>query len=1854
MATRIRTLNFLPEIFKTPTNSQFLAATLDQLVAQPNTKRIEGYIGSKFGYGVNATDNYVVEPTKVRTDYQLEPGVVFTKANDTTATDFISYPGIIDALKLQGGLTADNNRLFNSQFYSWDSFTELDKIINFNQYYWLPEGPEQVTITTEVVYTSDNYTVQDLPNGYLLSSDTQPAGSINPTITLLRGGSYTFSVSQNTQFWIQGAPGVTGYSPIEPNVQTRDVFGVINNGATNGLVTFNVPLADAQSSQNIPGNIQIGVVSTLPFSSVNGARVSDIAGIDGITSLDGLTLMFYDTGVEDEFGYVQPFYDETTYDENGGVAYDENTDYPGSSIYDNNFEGGYYTQVNSTFYLVTLVGDPTNPTIQLSAAGVIPTNQKITPQYGTEWVNRNFYRNVAGSIQLVSYNSAILDTLYYQDGTSPNKVGIIKIVDSNNTNQLNIITSILGKKQYTSPTGVAFTNGLKVIFQGDIYPDSYRNVQYYVEGVGNAIELIPVQDLVSPGLFAEGSYIPYDTTPYDIGNYDASLYVPIVQDYITIARNAINKNAWSRSNRWFHIDVINASAEYNNDPSLVTTLATLENKAKRPIIEFYPNLRLFDSGVYGKQPIDFIDFKTTDAFSLVAGKTEYYPDTAGYTGYAASILPVNGAYSIIGITAIESLSLVNQVRLSATDELFINDTIEFASSFGGLTAGTAYYITSIDGLKVTLSETRQGDTLVLTSGTPSTTSTTITSYSTTINVPNNQVFGLFQENQYIVDNTNVLPNNSQIVSVTVGATTEIVVTWYNESIVLAATDATLVSADTTLDNYALFDGSRVVFAVDTDDNVRNKIYDVHFVSITGNSTPVITLTEAGDGLVLPDEQTAVFRGYNYQGKDFYFTGIEWREGQQKITVNQPPKFDVFDSNGVSFGDALVYLGTSFTGSTLFGYGIGTGSDDPIIGFPLRYSSVDNVGDISFDVTLNSDTFNYVSGFDPITQNVNTGYVYNYKTRTEYVRELGWQTAVSPSIQYQIFEFDWSVATPVSTFTCDIAPVSTTSTNWPVIQVYINNQYQDPTTAFTYTTTSDSTIVSLTVDSLVDTVVQVLILSDQVSATAYYEVPINLNNNPFNADVTTVNIGDIRGQYQSIFYNNPDTTGTVFGANNYRDLGNLVPWGNKIIQNSASLALPGAFLRKQDHSLFNALLYNNRQYITFKTLIIDTINNTDYPRSTTPAQILDDALDQITASKTDSEPFFWSDMLPSKAPYISNSYSFANSLDVSIYPLSKVYDFAKANYNGVLVYLTRNGVTTQLITGVDYIVSIDSPSLTVTKDLLPNDQITINEYNQTYGSYAPNTPTKLGLYPATIPSITLDSAYSNPTYFVVGHDGSYNKLYGNYNPTTGRLDDYRDQALLEYETRVYNNLKLSNVIPIEDYEVTPGFFRDTDYSYDEILEIYSEGFLNWVGQNRMDYKTQFYNASNEYTYNYRDSGNKINQEAIQQGYWRGLYEYYYDTSVPDTSPWQMIGYPNQPTWWETRYGPAPYTSDNLILWEDLAAGLDWNDGVPVIRPQYIRSELLEVIPVDSEGNLVSPFVSIVGNYTNTLFRRDWKVGDVGPTEFSYRRSSSYPFDLMRILALTKPAKFYNLAVDLDHYKFNEEFNQYLVNDRSHLNISNVEIYGSGTAKTSYINWIVDYEKQVGVDATTNITNLLDQLDVRLVYRLAGFSDKDMLKFYVEKSSANSNNSSLLIPDESYAVLLYDNQPFDRIVYSGVVIQIVDGGYTVFGNSQTNAYFTVSVPVNNGNKERLSIDALTVVVANDYYENKTVEIPYGTKFYSVQEVAQFLGAYGNHLETQGMKFDQIENGIPVTWTQMINEFLYWAQIGWEVGSITTINP
>ncbi len=243
MASRIRSIDFLPEIFRTETNKQFLGSTLDQLVQEPKLKPTQGYIGRRVGPGVNPNDNYIVEPTDTRSNYQLEPAVVFLEENTNTVSNTLTYPGFIDRLRLKGANVERHDRLFNSEFYSWDPFVDFDKFVNFSQYYWLPAGPDSVDVSSTNIPLTDDFAVTRTASGYTFSD---LAGTL-PTITLVREGSYTFEVNQTgNPFFIQSVPGTDGTLP-QNSQSSRQVLGVINNGEDLGTVTFNVPAKSAQN-----------------------------------------------------------------------------------------------------------------------------------------------------------------------------------------------------------------------------------------------------------------------------------------------------------------------------------------------------------------------------------------------------------------------------------------------------------------------------------------------------------------------------------------------------------------------------------------------------------------------------------------------------------------------------------------------------------------------------------------------------------------------------------------------------------------------------------------------------------------------------------------------------------------------------------------------------------------------------------------------------------------------------------------------------------------------------------------------------------------------------------------------------------------------------------------------------------------------------------------------------------------------------------------------------------------------------------------------------------------------------------------------------------------------------------------------------------------------------------------------------------------------------------------------------------------------------------------------------------------------------------------------------------------------
>jgi hypothetical protein len=1711
MATT-KSVDFLPPIFQTSTNKQFLSATLDQLVQEPEFKKTQGFVGRRVGPGVNPNDYYVIEPTAARSNYQLEPGVISLVPDTNTIADAVTYPGITDAIGRQGGFTNNSSRLYTSDYYTWDPFINFDKFTNYSQYYWLPGGPISVGVSGDPIPITATYNVTRTDTSYEFSS----IRGQNPVITLVRGGTYEFEVNQvPNSFWIQSDPGVNGRLPYAPNISSRNVLGVTNNGENSGTVTFSVPFKTAQQfyydlalAPTVPVAGQVDLLTDIDYNQINGVLVSTFfanypSGIDGITNLQNRSVVF------------------------------NNTTAP------------------TNVYQIQYIGTGPGQTIQLSPVLSVPGLNKFTIMFGTEWSTTQWYLNASGYFEQIPLLTAVQDLLWYQDGTNPEIFGQIRLVDQTQSATIDVVADILGKKNYTSPNGVVFTNNLKITFQGSVVPASYQAQTYYVAGVGTAIQLLLETDYITPEIVRTAS-TPWDFVPWDAANWDGTLNQPLDPDYITIALDSPDLNAWTRSNRWFHIDVITAAAAYNN------TNAVLDNRfrAKRPIVEFRGGTRLYNMGTEAKDPVNIIDLDQTDALSNVNGATEYF-----------------------------------------------------------------------------------------------------------------------------------------------------------------------------IDGYELQQGNRVIFAKDTDPQVRNKVYVVNFINpasvpLPDSSLvdqPIIDLVPADDALALYDQCVVCLNGSTLQGVTFYYDGIQWIQAQQKTAVNQNPMFDVYDQAGYSLGNRAVYpsstfsvtknnLGTATGGSPLFSYAIGPGTvADTVLGFPLRYLSLNNIGDIVFDNNLYADTFIYVKDNIQQTENISIGHVRQYENRTVYAKELGWQKAAVKSQIYQQFNFTYSTTpitasisgttltvtqgpatgslligqnlsgngvTPgtqitglitgtggVGTYTItpsqtvlseiitattplilDVAALPTGMI--PSIKVYAtsvsqnySSLFQDPGN-YTFTTTDNTTTIRFnpTTKIVLGDIIEVLVLSDQVSAVGFYQVPINLENNPLNGNSPFFTLGTIRTHYDSIAENLVNLTGEVNGANNTRDLGNIVPYGLSILQQSSPMTLAGYFLRKPDYDIFASLAFNSREYEKFKAQFLNTAAQGDYTNMSV-AEILNAVFSEINTGRTSSNPFYWSDMLPTGTVY-TQLQTTVTPITSQVFDLTQVYNYTSANYQALLVYIND-----QLLTrNVEYTVSVDAPIITILIPLTVGEVVTIQEYEATFGSYVPNTPTKLGLYPAYVPEIFLDETYVTPTFVIRGHDGSITRAFG----------DFRDQLLLEFETRVYNNLKLDgNPVPLTSEQVIPGQFRTTDYSLIEIQEILNQDFLTWVGWNKLDYKTQDYVAANEFTWNYSTASNKLNREPLLIGAWRGIYNYFYDTIYPATRPWELLGFSERPIWWQNQYGAAPYTSGNLVLWGDLAAGLVRDPVAPYIRPEYIRPELLQVIPVDSEGALLSPQQVVVGNFNSADFRKSWIAGDDGPVENAWRTSSAYPFAIMRLLALTRPAEFFSLFVDRDLYKFDTDYDQYLYNNRYRLDANGVEVYGNGVSKASYIDWIVDFNRVSGINSTDALTADLKNLDVRLCYRMASFSGKNLLELYTEKSSPNSSNSNLLLPDESYNLLFYKNVPFAQLTYSSVIVQSTATGWAVYGYNMSQPYFNILQSKVNGNLGVISAGNSTVRVPVTYTDN-VVQIPYGYVFTNQTLVADFLLSYGALLQRQGLVFNTLENGYVLDWNQMVSEFLYWSNQGWNTGSIINLNP
>jgi hypothetical protein len=1551
-----KTESLLPKFYRSDSNKKFIAGTIDQLIQGGTVKRLNGFIGRENSKATTAKDIFLQEPLIDRQNYQLEPGLVIEDSlgNVTFFKDYLDH---INTLNVLGGITSNHQRINQQEFYSWEPHIDWDKIVNYLHYYWLPLGPEIITIYGQQQGISSTFTVTLSDEGDNRAFLFTPDGlTRNPALTLYRGQTYRFEIN----------------TPGEPfSIKTqREIgknyryLGIDEYAVEKGVITFTVPLRSP-------------------------------------------------------------------------------------------------------------------------------------------------------------------DFLYYVSENSLDTAGIIKIFDIKENTAIDVESEILNKKTYQLPSGVFLSNGMKVNFKGRVTPKLYSEDVFYVEGVGERIQLISERQLeiVAPS-YSKNYEVVFDGSGFDDLPYNDILALADQKDYITINRASTDRNPWTRYNRWVHADIIQKTAEHLGKQAVFDQT----QRAKRPIIEFNANIKLYNFGIFSKRDIDLVDDFTNDIFSTIEGSLGY----------------------------------------------------------------------NIDGIQ-------------------------------------------------------------------------------------------------------LLDGHRILFTADKDPLVKNKIFRVEFVLISDNpenniGTRKVHLVEEEDSTPLLEQTVMVKNGINYKSKHLWYNGTNWVIGQTKTSQNQAPLFDLFDRDEISITDIDKYQGSSFTGNKIFSYKIGTGTIDSELGFPLTYKNINNIGDILFNYDLLQNTFSYKDQTNIITEQTDNKFLKKYsKLGNEYLN--GWTKNVLKNVQPIVRIYKNKIVekvvdeskTPVvltNNFPIDVYD-DITNLDDLLVKVYINGKRLNKNKFTIEDSVFYKQVILFSDIDEFDVLTLKCYSKQNKNNNGHYELPINFQNNPLNDNINNFTLGEVIDHVDSIIDNLDSFNGDYPGVSNLRDLSNISGYGIKFVQHSGSLNSALYHLNIKDN-LIKALESARDDYGTFKRNFVNHINELT---SELPVKdLVDLVLFEINDGRPKNVPYYFSDMLAYGA---SKKTSFTvQDYRVKKYPISSLFNLDQLSNKSVNIYLNEN----QLLYERDYKFGSNN-FVEILIDIQENDILTVYEYETTDGCYIPPTPTSLGLYPKFEPKIYLDITLVRPQMVIQGHDGSIILAF----------NDYRDDLILELEKRFFNNIKIKyNPNLLDIYDFIPGFNRPTPYSIDEFNQILAPNFYQWLGFVDQDFtKPLKSELNNPFTYNYGDCGGVDGADI--PAFWRGIYKWYFDTDRIHLTPWESLGFSMQPIWWEDTYGPAPYTSNNLILWQDLRDGVIKEPGKPIIRNLKFAKPILEKIPVGEDGNLLNPIqLNLIQGTVNKS--GTYVFGDQAPVESAWRRSSYYPFSLLITMILMQPARV--LSTYLDRSRIIKNKNDQLIYSETGVRLrlkdlltSNTVLDSTRTLTSGLINYVIDYLQGDNTGAVLTYRADLKAINNKLSYRLAGFTSKEKFNLILD-SKSSSSKSGVLIPKENYNIFLNTSSPTKKILYSGVIVTKVltntGIGYEIKGYSQTAPYFYYykwtqsgySINVGgisesfivwesdqqyvSGNIVRINgafyrvktthtsstnpsfdilqkIPALPIVgganaLIRKQWDRIPVILSHGTTLNSIQEVVDFLLGHSEYLKDQGFAFDQFNTALNsvTSWETSVKEFLFWTTQNWSAGT------
>ena len=193
-----RISEFLPEVLQTDLLKKFFAATADHLFEPSNVEYLNGYMGDRPPYYNPLKDSYIQEINAARTNYQVSATAVSRNSDTLAVTHMMFYDDLINKLRFQGALVNDHNRLFEAEYYSWGLPVDWDKLINFQNYVWLPQGPPLITLldftNSELIQSAATYVYQ---GRYTLAGQSQPILGTETPLVFVSGLQIRLSADEN-------------------------------------------------------------------------------------------------------------------------------------------------------------------------------------------------------------------------------------------------------------------------------------------------------------------------------------------------------------------------------------------------------------------------------------------------------------------------------------------------------------------------------------------------------------------------------------------------------------------------------------------------------------------------------------------------------------------------------------------------------------------------------------------------------------------------------------------------------------------------------------------------------------------------------------------------------------------------------------------------------------------------------------------------------------------------------------------------------------------------------------------------------------------------------------------------------------------------------------------------------------------------------------------------------------------------------------------------------------------------------------------------------------------------------------------------------------------------------------------------------------------------------------------------------------------------------------------------------------------------------------------------------------------------------------------------------------------------